>query len=1093
MTPGLEPGQDVKTRPQAGFTRATQNMHTAVRILAYSLATLFMIVMVVRGVWLTQEQMEADSERSIAVATTTITALIKAGDLNLKQAQAVLEPIAPIGVVFSVDDQPPALDTAAMPKEHDKEVRRIPLANGQWTLVAVIDHTKIRKAALRANLPYILLVLALGLPVIMIFLYIGWAVNRPALQLLFYAQAGLDEDLQPPKLPTIWSSVLARLQQLRDSQTQMQAFLDHAPIGMMFRDKSGALTLVNRYGASFYGKSPEELATKPVSFFNSYFRDNANLAGPLFLDPLNKAESTTVETEFHGPSGEEMSLLIKSFPVLDRAGKVSLIGNFFIDVTEQRKAEAQLSNSRAQLIAFFDNLPTSIYLKQVDHRVVYVSKHLAEQYGKRPEDMNGKFEYDLHIDAMKPHLIAMDEHIMSTGEAVLMEGEHLQFNRMELVSRFPVFNDMGEITHIGGMNFDIDARAKAQAELEETKALFEAFIQHAPNSMVLMDPQGRYTMINDAAASYYGKTPEVLLAEGVKTMNAPFPEAQSVIVPLFARVLATRKFEQVDTTFVMPSGEIRELAFAFFPILRADGEVAFIGNITYDLTDGRRAQAELIKTQALFEAFIQNAPYPMALMDAVGQHIMVNHTAAEYYGQPADILLQKDSRYIVSRWPEFKTVIAPMMAEVLTKQSTQQADTLFEMPSGDMRNMASSLFPILGPDHKLAFIGMISHDMTEERRARAELIESRDALHQSEKLAALGSMLAGVSHELNNPLAAVIGQTALLGEDLEGTEHAARISKIRRAADRCARIVQSFLAMARQKAPEYRSIDINDQVRAAVELTEYQMRAANVSLELRLQHELPKINADPDQLHQVIVNLLTNARQAVEEKEGERSIVLTTSIQKRAIVLSVADNGKGIDAATRDRIFDPFFTTKAVGSGTGIGLSYSLGIVEAHGGTISIGDAEDETGTIFVISLPAKDQIETVSAPSAHEPADAKGKVLVIDDEEDVAETLADMLERMGLDVSVAIGGVAGQAAMASGEAFDFILSDIRMPDCDGPALFDWIAANRPDLATRLAFVTGDTLSGIAADFLEKAQCPVLEKPFTPAGLRALVAVMLEP
>jgi CheY-like chemotaxis protein/two-component sensor histidine kinase len=350
-------------------------------------------------------------------------------------------------------------------------------------------------------------------------------------------------------------------------------------------------------------------------------------------------------------------------------------------------------------------------------------------------------------------------------------------------------------------------------------------------------------------------------------------------------------------------------------------------------------------------------------------------------------------------------------------------------------------------------------------------------------------MLAGVSHELNNPLAAVIGQADLLAEDLEGTEHADRVSKIRRAADRCARIVQSFLAMARQKPPEYRTIQINDQVRAAVELTEYQMRAANVTVDLCLGEPLPAIAADPDQLHQVFANLLTNARQALEDCGEDRRITITTSRKGKTIKLTVADNGRGIDAATRERIFDPFFTTKDVGSGTGIGLSFSLGIIEAHGGTLTVEAAK--IGTVFAITLPAESQNAEDSAPEAMASPQAKGRVLVIDDEQDVADTLKDLLTRLGLHTEVAIGGRAGQAALASGATFDLILSDIRMPDLDGPGLYAWMVETRPDLLGQVAFVTGDTMSSRVAAFLDEVNCPILEKPFTARSLSDLVAGVL--
>lgn len=295
--------------------------------------------------------------------------------------------------------------------------------------------------------------------------------------------------------------------------------------------------------------------------------------------------------------------------------------------------------------------------------------------------------------------------------------------------------------------------------------------------------------------------------------------------------------------------------------------------------------------------------------------------------------------------------------------------------------------------------------------------------------------------------------------------------------------------MARQKAPEYRPVRLNDQIRSAIELTEYHMRAFNIAIDLDLQPDLPTLEADPDQLHQVIVNLLTNARQALETVEGDRRIAIVSRYRDGAVTLTVADNGPGIDPAARQRIFDPFFTTKAVGAGTGIGLSYSLGIIEAHGGTIAIEDSE--VGTRFVVTLPVRDQGGADSHAEPAEDARGRGRVLVIDDEEDVAETLADMLERMGLDVGVAIGGIAGQQTLASGARFDLILSDIRMPDMDGPALYAWIAAERPELAGTVAFVTGDTMSSHVASFLADTRCPVLEKPFTPASLGALVAAMI--
>ena len=327
------------------FTRKTQHMLTAIRMIAYSFATLFMIVMVYRGVSLTTSQMEAEADRSIRTAV----AVIEAGTPGRPGSVAALRAIAPAGVRMWLENGPAATraDDAADDNNADIEVRRVEVAAGRGMLVGAIDHAAISRAALRANFGYILFVPALGLPVIAIFLYMGWAVNRPALELLAFAQTGPHDRRPPPALPAIWNSVLARLKQLKDSQSQMQAFLDNAPIGMLFRDAAGDLAMINRYGASFYDLTAEELEKKPISWFNAYFPDSAALAQPLFLGPLG-GEETTVETEFHGPAGERMNLLIKSFPVMDDSGAIQLIGNFFVDVTDERRARDELVASRNQ-------------------------------------------------------------------------------------------------------------------------------------------------------------------------------------------------------------------------------------------------------------------------------------------------------------------------------------------------------------------------------------------------------------------------------------------------------------------------------------------------------------------------------------------------------------------------------------------------------------------------------------------------------------------------------------------------------------------------------------------------------------------------
>lgn len=238
-----------------------------------------------------------------------------------------------------------------------------------------------------------------------------------------------------------------------------------------------------------------------------------------------------------------------------------------------------------------------------------------------------------------------------------------------------------------------------------------------------------------------------------------------------------------------------------------------------------------------------------------------------------------------------------------------------------------------------------------QARADAEVIaRQREALRQSEKLSAMGGLLAGVAHELNNPLTIVTGRAALLEDKTEGTPLADDARRIREAAERCARIVRTFLNMARQRPARHAPVQLNDLVRAAAEMLGYTLRSHGITLEQRLDPALPELLADGDQIGQVVLNLLVNAQQALATHEGPRRIELSTGFDEARAWVRVSDSGPGVPEALRGSIFEPFFTTKPEGIGTGIGLAVSRSIVREHGGELQL--EGDGPGAAFSLLLP---------------------------------------------------------------------------------------------------------------------------------------------
>ena len=383
-------------------------------------------------------------------------------------------------------------------------------------------------------------------------------------------------------------------------------------------------------------------------------------------------------------------------------------------------------------------------------------------------------------------------------------------------------------------------------------------------------------------------------------------------------------------------------------------------------------------------------------------------------------------------------------------------------------------------------------DLTQQKEAELEIAHQRDRLYQSEKMSALGSLLAGVAHELNNPLSIVVGQALLLEEDGSG-ELAQRAARIRAAAERCGRIVKSFLAMARQRGPERKSVDLNQIVRAALELVGYGIRSAGIKVTADLAADLPMFSADPDQVSQVVTNLILNAQHALKDMPQPRRLSVRTYYKPAHahLRLVISDNGPGIDPDLRSRVFEPFFTTKPVGGGTGIGLSICHAFVSAHGGSIEIGETPGG-GATFKIRLP----VEAVAAaadppaPTASVPEIARRRALVIDDERDLAELLAEMLEREGFAVEVVFDGEHALAELGR-RSYDLVLSDVRMPDLDGPALLHRLQSEWPDLANRLVFITGDTVGLGTGSALDKLGRPVIEKPISPEEMRRVIQATL--
>jgi signal transduction histidine kinase/CheY-like chemotaxis protein len=404
------------------------------------------------------------------------------------------------------------------------------------------------------------------------------------------------------------------------------------------------------------------------------------------------------------------------------------------------------------------------------------------------------------------------------------------------------------------------------------------------------------------------------------------------------------------------------------------------------------------------------------------------------------------------------------------------------------------------------------------------LQESQARLVQSEKMAAIGRLVAGVAHELNNPLTAIIGISQLTQSLLEAGEGGERLrhdlQRLVDEAHRAGRIVRSLLDFSRQKPTERRPVQINEVLTGTLKILAYDLDSRNIRRELNLADELPVTMADAHQLQQVFVNLITNAAEAMQETGGGTLYLSSALVVSplgaeggRSVRVIVQDTGPGIEASLHSQVFDPFFTTKPPGKGTGLGLAVCHGIIGEHGGQIWV-ESTSGQGAAFYVQIPvvAPPAAEPERAPAVAPPvaeADAgageatAARVLVVEDEAVVRELLVRVLREQGLHVDACAQGEEALArlrpggperprrARASGDArgsseYSLVVCDVRLPKRSGIELYQ---ALRDDWGTVVPFVfiTGDTLSAETIGLLRSLGVPHLNKPFEIDEFVALV------
>jgi signal transduction histidine kinase/CheY-like chemotaxis protein len=403
--------------------------------------------------------------------------------------------------------------------------------------------------------------------------------------------------------------------------------------------------------------------------------------------------------------------------------------------------------------------------------------------------------------------------------------------------------------------------------------------------------------------------------------------------------------------------------------------------------------------------------------------------------------------------------------------------------------------PVLDSEGRSVGWSELYSDVTGERQIQSKLL-------QAEKMAALGQLVSGIAHELNNPLTAIMGYAQLLLGHGLGESQLAEAKKVYQQAERARRIVKNLLYFARENKPERTRVDLNEIVERTIALRSYELKVENIHVESELDSNLPHTMADPYQLQQVVLNLLVNAEQALLEERGQGRVRIRTSHSAYRqgshtpgrILLEVSDDGPGIPPLIASRIFEPFFTTKPAGVGTGLGLSIVYGIAQQHGGEVTF-ENQPRAGVKFLVELPvlavpAADRGAALSPRADRSGAVSAGRILVVEDEPTVAQLIVDVLKEEGHRAEAVLDSQEGLTLLSRNQ-YDLVICDVRMPRLDGPAFYDALVRAGSPIRDKILFTTGDMLAPRTIQFLEPNGLPYLAKPFLVEELKLAVNRLL--
>jgi two-component system NtrC family sensor kinase len=625
--------------------------------------------------------------------------------------------------------------------------------------------------------------------------------------------------------------------------------------------------------------------------------------------------------------------------------------------------------------------------------------------------------------------------------------------------------------------------AQLYKRIKESEERYRTIFENSQLGIYIAIPEGKFKTCNQALAEIDGySSPKELIETDLERDIYVCPEDMKKLREKLNREGYVTNYE-ID--YRRKDGKIITCLETAVAIKDENGKIIEYQGTILDISQRKKLQQELKKSEEKYHTIFDNVPVSIFLIDANGKVVDVNR----YHVDVIMKNLMSKEEYVDRHILDFDFLKGTMMGEKFTELLKGKHFYIREAYFPDSYRGGPKCYniqgtPLLANGRVTGAIVLLA-DVTDLKKLQRELM-------QSEKLSALGEMISGVAHELNNPLTSVLGYSQLFQQYDVSQDLKEDLNKIRSEAERCHRIVQSLLSFARRHKPGKIYTGINGVIENALELMAYELKVNNIEVIKELDMNLPFTMVDPYQLQQVLLNLINNAYHAMITDKGKGKLVVKSTQNQQKIEISLNDNGPGISLENLPKIFDPFFSTKESGEGTGLGLSLSYGIIKEHQGEILV-ESELGKGSTFIIKLPIIDypvKKDTEKPPAIVKKKPVGARVLVVEDEEILRSLILRLLQREGYKVSSAENGLKA-LEMIDQNNYNAIISDIKMPRLSGKEFYKRLKKQQPELANRVIFLTGDVLNANTNQFLLQLEDRYLTKPFNNEHLLNLIAEVI--